>query len=61
MKLLRHHITLYFNEKNEAVFESWIQLNLFGRNFYFSDDKILLNPESANDLVVLERLVGNAN
>lgn len=61
MKLLRHHITLYFNEKNETVFESWIQLSLFGRNFYFSDDKILLNPESANDLVVLERLVRNAN
>lgn len=61
MKLLQHHSTLYFNEKNEAVFESWIQLNLFGRNFYFSDDKILLKPESANDLAVIGRLVANVN
>jgi hypothetical protein len=35
--MLHHYITKYRDENNELVITSWIQLNIFGRAFCFSE------------------------
>lgn len=40
---MKHYITKYRNEHEELVVESWLQINLFGKNFCFSKKKLVIN------------------
>lgn len=34
--MLHHYMTRYTDENDKTIFESWLQLNLFGRCYCFS-------------------------
>lgn len=42
--MIHHYITEYRNEKNEVVFESWIQLNFLGLVWCYSIKSYVLDP-----------------
>lgn len=50
--MLHHYMTEYRNEKNEVVFESWIQLNFLGLVWCYSVKRFVLNPDKDNSKII---------
>ena len=44
--MIHHYLTKYVNEKGELIAEAWIQLNLFGKYYTFSDRKTVIKKPS---------------
>ncbi len=43
---MHHYLTKYVNDRGELIAEAWIQLNLFGKCFIFSDRKMVIKKPS---------------
>lgn len=47
--MIHHYLTKYVTEKGEMIAEAWIQLNIFGKCFIFSDRKTAFKKPSEDD------------
>lgn len=57
--MIHHYMTEYSNEKGEVIFESWIQINLFGFQRCYSIKSFVLEP-GKDDLTTVNRVVDGA-